>query len=217
MATAIPAKIMIITGLLGLAMASASFAKESGGGGSKASAGLEAGYHPFSQSWVPGEKDQANYISRGAGWLFYLTSHEGPKSALSFSVPTFAIWGDVLENTYVETDPSGAKSKEVIKSQGLGLGYVGHDPTTRIALSVLIGVERMYIDQSGDTPRSQKYPYGFSSRLGLGYRAIAGTFAVDLKVDWRFKHFPSTKSGSDSLKALRQQSFSPVIGISFNK
>jgi hypothetical protein len=205
--------------ILGVALSSGiGFGKNSGGGGSsiKASIGVEATLYPSVQTWVQGKKDKSKIYSKGSGWMIYATDYSAPKQGVSLSIPSLAIWGNELENDYYETDPSGAKAKEVMKSQGIGLGLVGHDPGLCLALAVVVGVERLYINQSGDTPRAQKYPYGFSSRVGLGVSPLKGPIALDLRVDWIFKHFPTTKSGSDSLKAIEQQSFSPTIGISYN-
>lgn len=180
-------------------------------------AGANFGYHPVAQTWVQGQRDDATYTYTGYSWLAYFTNLEPKKNGGGFTPPTFAIWGDVLTNTYDESDPSGSKAKEVIKTQGLGLGLIHRDSTSGIAGAFLIGLERAYLDQSGDTPRSQKYPYGVSSRVGLGWSPIRSNLAIDLRVDWVFKHFPSTQSNGDNLKVMQQQSFVPMVGLSYNQ
>jgi hypothetical protein len=132
------------------------------------------------------------------------------------SVPSIAVWGDLLTNTYHATDPSGAAAKETIRTQGAGMGAVGVDTSSGVSYAGLVGVERAELNQSGDTPRTQKYPYGLSCRFGLGYAPIHGAFSLDMRVDWVFKHFPSKQSNGDSLKVMQQQSFLPMIGISYN-
>ena len=188
-----------------------------GGGSMKNSAGIEVGFHPKAQTWVQGQKETAHFSYTGYSWLAYLTSTDSKKDGgLTMSVPSIAVWGDFLTNTYHTTDPSGASAKETIRTQGAGMGYVGVHTGSGFSMATLVGVERAELNQSGDTPRTQKYPYGFSSRLGIGYAPIHGAFSLDARVDWVFKHFPSKLSNGDSLKVMQQQSFVPMVGISYS-
>lgn len=197
---------------------SSAFSADGGGGGSgvKYELGLDLAYQPFAQTWVQGHKDAATYAYTGYSWLAYLTNLDMKREGGGkFIPPTLAVWGDVLRSTYTQDDPSGDKAKEVIKTQGFGLGLIHMATSFDMSFAAIVGVERAYLDKSGDNPRSQRYPYGFSSRFGLGWAPVHDMLGLDIRVDWVFKHFPSTQSNGDNLKAMEQQSFQPVLGISY--
>ena len=192
-------------------------ARAEGGGFMSTSVGVDVGYHPYAQTWAQGHKSDDTYTYTGTSWLAYVTSFDIKKENIAkFIPPTIAVWGDTLTNTYNETDSSGAQAKETITTQGIGLGLIHHESDYGVSFAGIVGLERARIEQTGDTPRSQKYPYGFSSRLGLGWAPIHSWLAVEVRVDWVFKHFPSTRSHDDNLKAMQQQSFVPMLGISYN-
>jgi hypothetical protein len=194
------------------------------GGGSSASgttsggAGIEVGYHPGAQVWVQGKKSAATYYFSGSTWLVYATRIDGKVAVSSKTImpPTLALWGDTLKSKYSTKDPSGGTASEIIKTQGLGVGLIDRYISTGVCVAFVVGLERAFVSQSGDTPRSQRYPFGLGGRAGLGWSLFNTTLSPYLRADYVFKHFPAATWNHVSLKPIQAQSFVPSLGFSLS-
>ena len=209
------------TFLLSLACtASGGLAASKGGakssGGDHPVFGFEVGRHTDTQIWVQGKKESTTYSFSGSSWLLFATRPPNKAGEKNVVPPTIALWGDVLVNNYTTKDPSGTAVKEVVKTQGLGLGLIERDATTGFGYAFIGGVERAFISQTGDTPRSQRYPYGIGVRAGLGWSPFKPDWSPYLRVDYIFKHFPSATWNGQALKPIEVQSYVPCLGFSIS-
>lgn len=209
----------ILAGLLATATVGQAAAK--GGGGSKGGGGgsgntvvgFEVGRHLNSQIWVQGKKETSTYSYTGTSWLLFATQPPSKSTERNVAPPTIAFWGDVLENKYSVKDPSGTKVKEVVKTQGIGMGIIERDVTTGLGFALIGGIERAFISQTGDTPRSQRYPFGLGARAGIGWSPFKPDWSPYMRVDYTFKHFPTATWNGQALKPIQVQSFVPCLGF----
>jgi hypothetical protein len=191
------------------------FAKDGSGGSSGGrQVGFDTTYHPNSQYWVRGHKEDASYSFKGASWMLYATSSDVIKTAATnISSPlTLAIWGSKLESYYQGTDESPAT--ETIGTQGIGAGYIGDSAGGGVCGMLVVGAERAYIDRTGNSPASQFYPLGLAAKVGFGISPFSGRFAACLRGDWEFTRYAATEWNDTSLKDVDHQSFAPTLSFS---
>lgn len=127
----------------------------------------------------------------------------------------------VLTNKYKEDMANGEKGTETLTMTGGGLaGVLVSDGTGNLQVNMALGVSRVDIVQTGDTPKTQVYPYAAEAKLGLGVGPMLGGSGFFFRTEyqmmalWNGKTVSGGENAEDEkLRNAWVEDWSPVVGF----
>lgn len=198
------------------AVASIASAKGASDGG----VDLSGAYIYDAQAYANGQKNEQKFHYRGNRITLALDIPLQYKDAKG----TIGPYGQqqVLVNNFEEENPNGGKGTETITMTGAGLqGVLVSDWVGNLHMSLAIGVSRVEIKQTGETPKTQLFPYAGEAKFGLGFgpslaeSGFFGRLEYQMVALWNGK---TTRGGSDQgedSEKLRNgwiEDWAPVVG-----
>ncbi len=127
----------------------------------------------------------------------------------------------VLTNKFKEDTASGGKGTETLTMTGGGLaGVLVSDMTGNLQVNMALGVSRVDIVQSGDTPKTQAYPFAAEAKLGLGVGPMLGASGFFVRAEyqmvalWNGKTISGGEGAEDEkLRNAWVENWAPVLGF----
>ncbi len=125
----------------------------------------------------------------------------------------------VLTNNFTEETAAGEKATETLTMTGAGLaGVLVSELTGNLQISLAVGVSRVEIEQTGDTPKTQTYPYAAEGKLGVGVGPMLGASGFFLRAEYQMMALwnGKTTSGEGEGEKLRNvwvENWAPVLGF----
>lgn len=125
----------------------------------------------------------------------------------------------VLNNYFEEDSATGEKGTETMTMTGGGLaGVLVSDLTGNLQVNLALGVSRVDIVQTGDTPKKQVYPFSGEGKLGVGVGPMLGASGFFLRAEyqmmalWNGKTVEGGEGAAEKLRNVWVENGAPVIG-----
>lgn len=197
--------------LLFLAPASALAASSSGG------IDVSGAYVSDARAYNNGQRGQADFRYHGAraGVMVHIPLQYGNAKG---TIGPYA-QQQVLTNNYTEETAAGEEATETLTMTGAGLaGVLVSDTTGNLQVSLGLGVSRVDIEQTGDTPKTQTYPYAAEGKLAVGAGPMLGSSGFFLRAEYQLMALwnGKTTSGEGEGEKLRNvwvENWAPVLGF----
>jgi hypothetical protein len=176
---------------------------------------VSGAYVPDAKAYSNGKRKEQNFRyhgTRAAAMFHFPFQYKDVKG----SVGPYA-QQQVLRNNYEETAANGTQGEETITMTGGGIqGILVSQWTGNLHLALALGGAKVDIEQTGDTPKSQSYPFSGEGKLALGVGPMVGVSGVFLRAEYQMVALWNGKSTSGEDEKLRNawvESLAPVLGF----